>query len=381
MRPIGYFTPSSSQVQDTGFSSRQHGFESRWGDPALCPTFAAPESWCVSAVCCISRGCPVLCFGLPFWSDRPIARTWDMRNSVRLFEVGPRDGLQSETTVVPTERKLALIAGLVDAGCRDIEVTSFVRPSWVPQLADADDLFGRLPRVSGIRYWCLTPNAIGLARAVAAGAVCVETVLSSSEHHNLRNLNRPIQASLDESKLLLARASEDRLETRAYISTAFGCPHDGERARHHAVELVPQLLNAGADLVVLADTSGVATPTTVSGSLRDLVISGVGLSRIAVHFHDTEGTALLNTFVAWQHGVRAFDVALGGIGGCPYAESAGGNAASEDVVGLFERMDVDTGIDIERLVGASQLVESLVGHPLPGRALAAAVQRLPEGPW
>ncbi len=287
--------------------------------------------------------------------------------SVRLFEVAPRDGLQNEETILSTQDKLALIDGLIRSGYRDIEVTSFVRPRYIPPLADAEALISGLPDLEGVRYWSLVPNRRGLERALTAGVRNVATFLSSSETHNRKNVNRTVRESLDELREVIATAKAEGVEVRAYISTVFGCVYEGEIPIERTEDIALELLGAGADHLALGDTAGMGHPALVKSSLAHLQRKGIGLDRISLHFHDTLGTALANVYAAYEVGARAFDGAVSGTGGCPYAPGAAGNVASQDMVNLFDRLGVETGIDLEVLSETGQFLEDVLGHPLPGR--------------
>jgi len=284
-----------------------------------------------------------------------------------LFEVAPRDGLQNEATRLSTDAKVELIAGLVRAGFRDIEATSFVHPSAIPQLADAEALIRRLPRDDGVRYWCLVPNLRGLERAVSAGVTHVATFLSSSETHNRKNVNRTVRQSLDGLKAVISAARSENIAVRAYISTVFGCVYEGEIPLERTLKIANELLSFGADHLALGDTAGMGHPALVRACLSGLESEGIGLDRISLHFHDTLGTALANVYAAYEVGARAFDGSTSGTGGCPYAPGAAGNVASQDMVNLFHRLGVDTGVDLERLCETGQFLEDALGHPLPGR--------------
>lgn len=300
-----------------------------------------------------------------------------MGAAVRLFEVCLRDGLQNEAVVVPTEQKLALVRALVDAGFKDIEVTSFVRPRWVPQLADAAEVVRGLPEAPEVRFWALVPNAVGLERALETGLRHICTFMSSSETHNLKNVNRTMKESLAETRKVIAAAKSDGMSVRSYVSTAFGCPYEGAVDPARVESLVTSLLEAGADEVALGDTTGMGHPSQVVGLVRRLVGAGVPRDRLALHFHDTRGTALANVWAAWEEGITTFDGSVSGVGGCPYAPGAAGNACTQDLVHLFERMDGRqeppagfgpvTGVDLDRTAQVGVQLEEALGRPLPGR--------------
>ena len=288
---------------------------------------------------------------------------------VRIYEVSLRDGLQNEAMVVSTADKVSLAQRLVDAGFKDIEFGSFVSPRHIPQMADTDSLFQRLPRVEGVRYWALVPNARGLDRALDVGVSHIATFMSSSETHNLKNVNRTVKESLAGLRKVIATAGAEGLRTRSYISTVFGCPYEGHVAASKTVDLALALLDAGADEIALGDTTGMAHPVQVQEVVRSLVDAGVPLDLLACHFHDTRGTAVVNAFAAWQVGIRNFDGSIGGIGGCPYAPGATGNASTEDLVYTFEATGDDTGIDLELACATGEFMEGVLERKLPGRYL------------
>jgi hydroxymethylglutaryl-CoA lyase len=292
--------------------------------------------------------------------------------SVRVYEVGPRDGLQNEPETVPTEAKLELVTRLAAAGLRRIEITSFVSPRWIPQLADADLLAGRLPLWPGVVYSALVPNARGYARFRDAGGASVAAVfVSASETHNRRNVNCSVDEQLARIGAVAERARGDGVGVRAYVSTVCGCPYEGEVAVDAVVRLTRRLLDLGAREISLGDTIGVGHPAQVRALVR-AVAGEAPLERIALHCHDTYGRALANSWAGFEEGVRCFDAAIAGLGGCPYAPGASGNVASEDVVDLFERAGVATGVDLEALVDTSTWLEDeVLRRPLPGRVYRA----------
>lgn len=301
-----------------------------------------------------------------------------MTPSVQLYEVCLRDGLQNESAILPTDFKIAVAQSLVDAGFRDIEVTSFVRPRWVPQLADASDVVRRLPVAPGVRYWALVPNQVGLERAIESGIGHIATFLSASESHNRKNVNRTVRESLAGLKKVVGDATADGVRVRSYISTVFGCPFEGEVDVARVVSIAQDLVEAGADAIALGDTTGMAHPEQVKRVLDAMVErGGIPLDNIALHFHDTRGTAVANAYAAWQVGARRFDGSVSGVGGCPYAPGAAGNAGTQDLVHLFERIDGAqeaphgkgpvTGIDLDALAHVGDMLEKALNHPLSGR--------------
>ena len=290
-----------------------------------------------------------------------------MSGSIRLHEVALRDGLQNEPEIVGTDDKMAVLAGLIRAGFRDIEVTSFVRPRWVPQLADAAEVVRRLPATEQIRFWALVPNRVGLDRALEAGIGHVATFLSASETHNLKNVNRTVKESLAGLHEVIETASTEGLVVRAYISTVFGCEFEGRIPVQRSIDLAQQLLASGATTIALGDTTGMANPQQVKEYLGAFEAAGIGLDKIALHFHDTRGTALANVFSAWQAGATHFDGAISGVGGCPYAPGAAGNVCTQDLIHLFHDMGVETGVDLDAACEVGDLLEDVLGRPLPGR--------------
>jgi hydroxymethylglutaryl-CoA lyase len=288
-------------------------------------------------------------------------------STVRIYEVSPRDGLQNEASVVPTAVKAELVARLAGAGVSDVEVTSFVRPRWIPQLADAHELLQQLPRNGHATWWGLVPNRVGLERALEAGLRHVATFLSASETHNKKNVNRTVRESLAGIEEVIAVARDEGMHVRSYISTVFGCPYEGAVAPEATLALAQRLLAAGADSIVLGDTTGMGNPAQVERVIAQLLDAGIPLERLAVHFHDTRGTALANALTAWRQGVFTFDASVAGIGGCPYAPGAAGNLATEDLVYMFEGMGVRTGVDLDALADAGAFAAEALGRVLPGR--------------
>jgi hydroxymethylglutaryl-CoA lyase len=291
---------------------------------------------------------------------------------VGIYEVSPRDGLQNEAEFVSTEAKLELIALLTTSGLRRIEVASFVSPSWIPQLADADELVAVLRRIPGVRYGALVPNEKGYERLRGAGPIDIAgTFVSASETHNQKNVNCSIDEQLARLAPVFERTRADGIAVRAYVSTVCGCPYEGEIAVSAVVDLARKLIERGAAEVSLGDTIGVGHPNQVRGLVR-AVASEVPVERIALHLHDTYGRALANAQAGFEEGVRIFDASLAGLGGCPYAPGASGNVATEDLVDLFEREGIRTGVDLDALVDASVWLErDVLGRPLPGRVFRA----------
>jgi hydroxymethylglutaryl-CoA lyase len=289
---------------------------------------------------------------------------------VTIYEVGPRDGLQNEARNVPTADKIRFIDALVAAGIRDIEITSFVSPKWIPQLADASEVARGVHRPPGVRMSALVPNRRGLDTALASGMKEVAVFLSASETHNKKNVNKTIAETLRAFDEVIPHAVASKVSVRAYVSTVFGCPYEGEVDPERAVALTGQLHDMGVYQVSLGDTIGVANPQQVEDVLGR-VLAKHPAAAIAGHFHDTQGTALANCLVAIQMGITTIDAAAGGLGGCPYAPGASGNLATEDVVAMLHAMNVATGIDLDKLTEASRTAATFVGHELPSKYLKA----------
>ncbi|GAA2957262.1 hydroxymethylglutaryl-CoA lyase [Streptomyces enissocaesilis] len=289
---------------------------------------------------------------------------------VRIHEVGARDGLQNEKTVVPTEVKAEFIHRLAGAGLATVEATSFVHPRWVPQLADAEALFPLLHDV-GAELPVLVPNARGLDRALALGARRIAVFGSATETFARRNLNRTVDESLAMFEPVVARAKEERVHVRGYLSMCFGDPWEGAVPVRQVVGVARALLDLGCDELSLGDTIGVATPGHVLALLTALGEAGVPASAIGVHFHDTYGQALANTLAALQYGVTTVDASAGGLGGCPYAKSATGNLATEDLVWMLDGLGVETGVDLGRLTATSAWMAERLGRPSPSRTVRA----------
>ena len=294
---------------------------------------------------------------------------------VSVYEVSPRDGLQNERATVPLRSKLRLIEALAASGLRRIEVTSFVSPKWIPQLADADEV-GRLAHApDGVTFSALCPNAQGLERAKAAGMREIAVFVSASETHNKKNVNKTVAQTLAAFEQTIGPAREAGMRVRAYVSTVWGCPYEGEVDPRRSVDIAKQLLAMGCYQVSLSDTIGAGTPRQTARIL-DLAFGAMRPEQIAMHMHDTRGTALANVLVGIQAGIRDFDASVGGLGGCPYAPGAAGNLATEDLVYMLHGMGIETGIDLERLVEAGKVAESVVGRPLPGKVHQSGVRSL-----
>ncbi|MGW7359066.1 hydroxymethylglutaryl-CoA lyase [Streptomyces sp. NPDC054802] len=290
---------------------------------------------------------------------------------VRIHEVGPRDGLQNEKAVVPTEVKAEFVRRLAGAGLTTVEATSFVHPEWVPQLADAETLFPLVSNLVGVRLPVLVPNDRGLDRALGLGAREVAVFASATESFAKANLNRTVDEALAMFEPVVTRAVEHGLRVRGYLSMCFGDPWEGPVPVEQVVRVTRRLADIGCDELSLGDTIGVATPGHVAALLTALNEAGVGSDRLAVHFHDTYGQALANTLAALQHGVSVVDSSAGGLGGCPYAKSATGNLATEDLVWMLHGLGIETGVDLGRLTATSVWMAEQLGRPSPSRTVRA----------
>ena len=297
-----------------------------------------------------------------------------MPSQVRIVEVGPRDGLQNESATIATADKIALVDRLSATGLRTIEATSFVSPKWVPQLADAAEVFAGIERRPGIRYPVLVPNEQGYARARAAGAEDVAVFTAASEAFNRRNINASIDESLARFAPVLERARADGVPVRGYVSTVLGCPYQGEVPLADVVRVAHALHEMGCYEISLGDTIGIGTPGKARAMLK-AVAAEVPMAALAVHFHDTYGQALSNILACLEEGVAVVDSAVSGVGGCPYAKGASGNVASEDVVYMLHGLGIETGVDLEALADTGRWLASLLGRETGSkvaRALAAA---------
>jgi hydroxymethylglutaryl-CoA lyase len=296
-----------------------------------------------------------------------------MADRVRIVEVGPRDGLQNEKTILPAAQKIELIERLADTGLPSVEATSFVSPKWVPQLADAAEVFSGLRRKSGIGYPVLVPNLQGYERARAVGVEEVAVFTAASEEFNRKNINASIDESIERFHPVLDRARADGVKIRGYVSTVLGCPYQGEVPLADVVRVAKRLHELGCYEISLGDTIGIGTP----GKARDMlkaVAAEIPMSALAVHFHDTRGQALANILACLEEGVRTVDAAVSGTGGCPYAPGASGNVATEDVVYMLEGMGLRTGVDLDALVATGRWLSALLGRASGSRVNLASKQ-------
>jgi hydroxymethylglutaryl-CoA lyase len=300
---------------------------------------------------------------------------------VTVVEVGPRDGLQNETAAISTADKIGFVDRLSAAGLPVIEVSAFVSPHWVPSMADAAEVCAGIQRKESVRYTALVPNVAGLDRARAAGLREVAIFAAASDTFSRRNINQSIDASLETYGKVCARAAELGIRVRAYLSTAFGCPFEGVVPAERVADIAARLIAMDAFEVAVSDTIGVAHPAQVVEVVK-AVTGQIPLERVALHFHDTRGTALANVLAALDLGVNTFDASAGGLGGCPYAPGATGNLATEDLVFMLNGLGIQTGINLDTLVEASRYIEARIDHPLPSRYYRAALaqsKRRPSG--
>jgi len=285
---------------------------------------------------------------------------------VRIVEVGPRDGLQNEPGTIPTETKLAFIRALVEAGLRDIESTSFVSPRAIPQLADALEVARGLPAAPGVTFSALVPNEKGLERAIDAGIRRIAVFTAASDAFTMKNINMTIDESLATFRPVVAAATKAGMSVRGYVSSAFVCPYQGDVAADRVRDVCTRLLDLGVDEVAVSDTIGAASPRDVLETVG-LLLKTLPREKIALHFHDTYGTALANVLAGLQLGVTTFDASAGGLGGCPYAPGASGNLATEDLLYMLDRMGIQTGVDLGKVVTAAEVIARCLNHPLASR--------------
>jgi hydroxymethylglutaryl-CoA lyase len=287
---------------------------------------------------------------------------------VTIKEVGPRDGLQNEKAAISTEDKIAWINQLSKTGLTYIEITSFVHPKWIPQLSDALEVATRIERAPGVTYAALVPNQKGLEKALAAQVDEVAVFMSASETHNRKNINKSIEETFPVLEEVVRAAKQEGKTVRGYVSTVFGCPYEGNVSVEQVIRVSERLFDMGIDELSLGDTIGVATPKQVQ-ELLEIVLKRFPKEKLAMHFHDTRGTALANILISLEMGITTFDSSLGGLGGCPYAPGASGNVATDDLVYMLHGMDIATGIDVERLTEAALFIQEKIGRPLSSRYL------------
>ena len=304
------------------------------------------------------------------WEEHAIRRP-SLPERVTVYEVGPRDGLQNEEVTLSTDVRVEFVDRLTESGLPAIEVGSFVSPRSIPQLADTEEVFRRIHRASGVRYPALVPNLKGLERAMACGVLEIAVFTAATETFNRHNINAGVDESIERFRPVVQRAREEKLRVRGYVSTAFGCPYEGAVSPEAVREVVQKLLDLPVDEISLGDTIGVATPSDVYEVVETLYDSGVTRGVLALHFHDTRGTALANVYAGLECGIATFDASAGGLGGCPYAPGAAGNLATEDLLYMLEGLGVQTGVALPKVVEASRALADALGHRPPGRYLAA----------
>jgi hydroxymethylglutaryl-CoA lyase len=296
-------------------------------------------------------------------------------DSVSIYEVSPRDGLQNEAKPIPLEGKLELLRALIAAGLTRIELTSFVSPRWVPQLADADELVKQAQLPPGVTVSALVPNAKGFERALSAGLKEIAVFMSASETHNRKNTNKGIQQSLETFEEVVPPARAAGLAVRAYVSTVWGCPYEGDVPIQTSLDIAKRLLELGCYQVSLGDTIGVGTPLQTKRIVQAF-LAEIPAAQLALHLHDTRGTALSNALVGLDLGIRDFDASVSGIGGCPYAPGAAGNLATEDLVYMLDGLGVKTGVNLDALIEAGKVAEGVLGRKLPGKVHQAGARVL-----
>lgn len=291
---------------------------------------------------------------------------------VKIVEVGPRDGLQNEAENVPTDKKIELIEALGQSGLRHIEITSFVSPKWIPQLSDAAEVAAKVKLPATVSTSALVPNLKGFESAKASGLKEIAVFMSATESHSKKNINKTIDQAVETVAEIVAAAKADKIRVRGYLSVVFACPYEGKTNLLEVVRLSNRLFELGIDELSLGDTIGAAAPNQVK-DLLGLISDRQERARIALHFHDTRGTALANVLAGLDSGITIFDASIGGMGGCPYAPGAAGNLATEDLVYMLTEMGIKTGVDLEKLVDCGELAQEIVKRKLPGRYLQACL--------
>lgn len=293
----------------------------------------------------------------------------DLPKKVSIMEVGPRDGLQNEKTIVDTPTKIAFIEQLVEAGVQRIEVTAFVSPQWIPPLADQMEVARGVTRAAGVSYAALVPNMRGYERAIESGVTEVAFVIAASDTHNRKNINASTEEAFGRYKEIAKQTKKDNIPFRVYLSCSFGCPYEGNVEESVVATMAHELLQLGAYEISIGDTIGIGNPLQTHSLLGEIQ-KKVHLSKIALHMHDTRGLALANIFVALSMGVSSFDSSAGGLGGCPYAPGASGNVATEDLIYMLDSMGIESGININKLCQVSARMEKVLRHTLPAKLLA-----------
>lgn len=290
--------------------------------------------------------------------------------SVRMVEVGPRDGLQNEAVTVPTQIKIDFINRLSDTGLSVIEATSFVSPKWVPQLADHQEVYLGITKKPHVSYPVLVPNERGFELALAAGVKEIAVFTTPSEHFSQRNTNASVTESLEKITAITQLARENQIRVRGYLSCVLGCPYEGEIEPERVTDLAEELLRLGCYEISLGDTIGIGTPGSTK-KLLESVLAKVSVDNLAVHFHDTYGQALANIYVALEAGIRVVDSSVAGLGGCPYAKGATGNVASEDVLYMLNGLGIETGVDLEKLIAVGQFITTFLAKPVQSKVSLA----------
>lgn len=303
----------------------------------------------------------------------------ELPDKVTVYEVGPRDGFQNVARFVPTEVKIAFVDALAAAGLPVIEATSFVSPKWVPQLADAHEVLTGIDPRPGTRYPVLVPNTIGFENAVEAGADEIAVFTAASEAFNRRNINATIEESIERFRPVVSAALARGVRVRGYVSTAFGCPYQGEVPLEDLLHVTEELFRLGCAEVSIGDTIGVADPAQVAAACEAMQ-GRFDLSAVALHLHDTYGRGLANVLAGLEAGITIFDSSAGGLGGCPYAPGAAGNLATEDLVSMLDRMGIETGVDLELVVQANSDLQRATGLHLPSKVYAAQRAKCREVP-
>ncbi|MCM3571437.1 hydroxymethylglutaryl-CoA lyase [Neobacillus mesonae] len=296
-------------------------------------------------------------------------------SAITIKEVGPRDGLQNEKVFISTEDKIEWINQLSTSGLKHIEITSFVNPKWIPALSDAAAVSTGITRQPGVTYTALVPNQRGLERALAADIDEAAVFMSASETHNLKNINKSIRETFPVLKDIVKKTLAAGKSSRGYVSTVFGCPYEGKVDIDAVVRISETLFEMGIDELSLGDTIGIANPKQVQEVL-EVLLKRFPVGKLAMHFHDTRGTALANILVSLEMGITIFDSSVGGLGGCPYAPGASGNVATDDLLYMFDGMDIHTGVDQEKILTASQYIQKKIGKPLPSKSFQAASSQL-----
>ncbi|MCZ4282513.1 hydroxymethylglutaryl-CoA lyase [Kiloniella laminariae] len=291
---------------------------------------------------------------------------------VKIVEVGPRDGLQNEPYLVPTDAKIELIERLSDTGLSAVEASAFVSPKWVPQMADASEVITGIKKRPGVRYPVLTPNLKGLERAIEAGVDEIAVFGAASESFSQKNINCSIKESLERFSPVIATALKENIRVRGYVSCVLGCPYEGPIAAEKVAEVSRELHAMGCSEISLGDTIGIGTPL-LTKRMIETVAKSVPIEQLAGHYHDTYGQALANIFASWELGIRVFDTSVSGLGGCPYAKGASGNVATEDVIYMFNGMGVETGVDLTKLVETAWYISGVLGKA-PGSKLARVME-------